>query len=224
MEEASRVTVSDPGSGLPAFLAHFDSLEFNSLLASHFHRFGPPFGSFLCFSVPVEGLPFLEGLFKAHGDFTSGFRGGIFLGNILIKLLCAVLVSLKDSFPNSLFEERLLEWRGVVRRISCCKSFSISAIRATGSGSYAARLCLETTFYSIRGTSFLCLEAISCSPTGSNAHPTVLSLSKPGLTARLEDPGLLGISKYPGPVIFRDVAAIFLTFEGWVRLFLSFIH
>ena len=45
----------------------------------------------------AEGLPLLEGLFKAHGDFTSGFRGGVFLGNILMELLCAVLISLKDS-------------------------------------------------------------------------------------------------------------------------------
>ena len=53
MEEAPEMAVSDPNSGLPAFLALFDSLEFNSLPTSHFHRFGPPFGSFLRFSVPV---------------------------------------------------------------------------------------------------------------------------------------------------------------------------
>ena len=78
------MTVSDPSSGLLAFLIRFDSLEFNSLLASHIHCFGPPFVSFLRFSVPAEGLPLLEGLFKTHGDFTSKFRGGMFLGNILI--------------------------------------------------------------------------------------------------------------------------------------------
>ena len=70
MEEAPRMTVSDPGLGLPAFLSHFDSLEFNSLLASHFHRFGPLLGNFLRFFVLVEGLPLLEGLFKTHEDFT----------------------------------------------------------------------------------------------------------------------------------------------------------
>ena len=106
--------VSDPSAGLPTFLVRFDLLKFNNLLASHFHRFGPPFGSFLCFSVPVEGLPLLEELFKVHEDFTSGFRGGIFLGNILMELLCVVLISLRDSCPDSLFEERILEWREVV--------------------------------------------------------------------------------------------------------------
>ena len=74
MEEALGVTVSDPGLGLPAFLSRFDSLEFNSLLASHFRSFGPPFGNFLRFFVLVKGLPLLEGLFKTHGDFTNGFR------------------------------------------------------------------------------------------------------------------------------------------------------
>ncbi|KAK9998356.1 hypothetical protein SO802_017959 [Lithocarpus litseifolius] len=115
MGEAPEVTASDPGSGLPTFLAHFDLLEFNSLPASHFHRFGPPFGNFLRFSVPMEGLPLLEGLFKIHGDFTSGFRGGVFLSNILMKLSCAVLISLRYSSLDSLFEEKLLEWRGVVQ-------------------------------------------------------------------------------------------------------------
>ena len=114
MGEASEVTVSDFGLGLPAFLARFDLLEFNSLPASHFHHLGPPFGDFLHFSVPVEGLSLLEGLFKTHGDFTNGFRGGVFLGNILTELLCAVLISLRDSSLDSLSEEKLLEWRGVV--------------------------------------------------------------------------------------------------------------
>ena len=31
-----------------------------------------------------------------------------------MELLCAVLISLRDSSPDSLYEERLLEWRGVV--------------------------------------------------------------------------------------------------------------
>ena len=47
MEEALEMAVSDPSLRLPAFLAHFDSLEFNSFPSSHFHHFGPPFASFL---------------------------------------------------------------------------------------------------------------------------------------------------------------------------------
>lgn len=65
----------------------------------------------------AEGLPLLEGLLRVHGDFTSRFRGDVFLGNILMKLLCVVLVSLKSTSLNSLSEERLLEWRGVVQNL-----------------------------------------------------------------------------------------------------------
>ena len=129
------MTVSNPDSGLPAFLARFDSLEFNSLPVSHFHCFRPLFGNFRRFSVPVEGLPLLEGLFKAHGDFTSGFGGGVFLGNILMKLLCPVIISLRDSSPNSLSEERLLEWRGVVQDLVEAKfnlSFLLEYLRSLG--------------------------------------------------------------------------------------------
>jgi len=42
MGEAPEVTVLDPDSRLPAFLARFDLLEFNSLPASHFYCFGAP--------------------------------------------------------------------------------------------------------------------------------------------------------------------------------------
>ena len=115
MGDVPGVAASDPDSRLSIFLACFDLLEFNSLPASHFHSFGSSYDSFLRFSMPVEGLLLLEGLLKRHGDFTSGFKGGVFLGKILMELLCAVLVSLRDSSIDSLSEEKLLEWRGVVQ-------------------------------------------------------------------------------------------------------------
>ena len=115
MGETPGVATLDPALRLPTFQARFDLLEFNSLPASHFHHFVSSYGSFLRFSVPKEDLPLLEGLFKRHGDFTSGFRGSVFLGNILIELLCAMLISLKDSSLDSLSEEKFLEWRGVVQ-------------------------------------------------------------------------------------------------------------
>lgn len=43
MGEALEMTASNPSSGLPAFLTSFDSLEFNSLPVSHFHRFWATF-------------------------------------------------------------------------------------------------------------------------------------------------------------------------------------
>ena len=125
MGEALKEPISDSWLGLPTFLGCFDLLEFNSLPASRFHHFGPPFGNFLCFVVPVEGLPLLKELFKVHEDFTSGFRGGVFLGNILMELLCAILISLRNSYPNSRSEERLLKWRGVVQDLMEAK-FNLS--------------------------------------------------------------------------------------------------
>lgn len=41
IEETPEMAILDPGSGLSTFLACFDSLEFYSLLASHFLRFAP---------------------------------------------------------------------------------------------------------------------------------------------------------------------------------------
>ena len=48
-----------------------------------------------------------------------------FLGNILMELLCAMLISLKDSSLDSLSEEKLLEWKGVVQDLLEAK-FSLS--------------------------------------------------------------------------------------------------
>ena len=42
-----------------------------------------------------------------------------------MELLCAVLISLKDSSLDSLFEEKLLEWKGVVQDLLEAK-FSLS--------------------------------------------------------------------------------------------------
>ena len=114
MGDVPGVATLDLDSRLSTFLARFDLMEFNSLPASHFYSFGSSYGSFLCFSVPIESLPLLESLLKSHRDFTSDFRGDVFLGNILMELLCAMLVSLRDSSVDSFSEEKLLEWRGVV--------------------------------------------------------------------------------------------------------------
>ena len=114
MGDTPGVAASDPDSRLSIFLACFDLLEFNSLPTSHFHSFGSSYSSFLHFPVLVKGLPLLERLLKSYGDSTNGFRGGVFLGNILMELLCAVLISLRDSSIDFLSEEKLLEWRGVV--------------------------------------------------------------------------------------------------------------
>ena len=65
----------------------------------------------------------------------------------------------------------LISWvlSSLRRRISCCKSFSISTIQAIRSSFCPMPLCLETASCSTRATLFLCLEVTSFSPTGSNA-------------------------------------------------------
>ena len=60
------------------------------------------------------------------------------------------------------------------RRTSCSRSFNIAVIRAMGSGSCLMCLCPNTTSYSTRSTSPLCLEATSFSPTGSEATGGIL--------------------------------------------------
>ena len=122
MEEAPEMADSNPSSRLPTFLARFDSLEYNSLPMSHFHHFGSPFSSFLWFSMPAEGLPLLKGLFKTHRDFTSGFRGGVFFGNILMELFFAMLISLRILMLKLLPLRKL--WLVLTRHCKIWKSRS----------------------------------------------------------------------------------------------------
>ena len=91
--------IVDPNVGLLAFLSRFDLLEFNNLPMGHFYHFGASYSRFFCFSVPTEGL--------------HSWRG-VFLGNILLELLCVVLISLKSTSLDSLPTKKLLEWKRVV--------------------------------------------------------------------------------------------------------------
>ena len=67
MGDVLGVAALDLDSRLSTFLARFDLMEFNSLPASHFYSSGSSYGSFLRYSMPVEGLPLLGSLLKSHG-------------------------------------------------------------------------------------------------------------------------------------------------------------
>ena len=68
MGDVPGMAALDLDSRLSTFLVGFDLMEFNSLPTSHFYSFGPSYGSFLRFSVPIEGLLLLESLLKSHGE------------------------------------------------------------------------------------------------------------------------------------------------------------
>ena len=117
----------------------------------------------------MEGLLLLEWLFKRHGDFTSGFRGGVFLGNILMELLCAVLISLKGSSLDSLSEEKLLEWREVVQELLEAKfslSFLLEHLRS-----------LAHTLFQRQASKSIDVEIAVAEETLARAHKTLQDLT-----------------------------------------------
>ena len=116
----------------------------------------------------MEGLPLLEGLFKRHGDFTNDFRGGVFLGNILMELLCAMLISLKDSSLDSFSKEKLLEWRGVVQDLLEAK-FSLSFL--------LEYLCsLAHTLFQRQASKSIDVEIAAVEEALAHAHKTLQDL------------------------------------------------
>jgi len=63
-----------------------------------------------------------------------------------MELLCAVLVSLRNSFVDSLSEERLLEWRGVVQDLLEAKfslSFFVLSLAPIGSHAISEAILQE---------------------------------------------------------------------------------
>ena len=77
--------------------------------------------------MPAEGLPLLKGLFKTHKDFTSRFRGGVFFGNILMELLCAVLISLRIDVEIVVVEEALARAHKALQDLKVKKQLVLSS-------------------------------------------------------------------------------------------------
>ena len=113
MGKAPGVVTSDPNSGLPAFLVASISWNSTAFLQAIFITLGLSMVTFCAFLCLWRVYHCWRGCSRSM-EILPMVREGVFLGNILMELLYAVLISLRDSSLDSLSEERLLEWRGVV--------------------------------------------------------------------------------------------------------------
>ena len=86
-------------SAVPAkvlgFFHAFDQVTVSKYRPQHFWVFGEGEANFYGYSVPREGIQFLEAMWKKYRNFISHFKLGIFVGGAMLTLLCCVLAQMR---------------------------------------------------------------------------------------------------------------------------------
>ena len=100
---------------IKAFLGRFKQDINNEHDAFHFYNFIGLSTRIHRFLVPSENVPLLEHLWTKHNDFIGQLTVGSIVVNPLLMILAVVLMDMQETSVNALTEERLFEWRDVVR-------------------------------------------------------------------------------------------------------------
>ena len=67
---------------------------------------------FYGYSVPRDGVQFLEAMWKNYGNFISHFKLVIFVGRAMLTLLCCVLAQMRNTNLEDVTEaKKILERR-----------------------------------------------------------------------------------------------------------------
>ena len=111
---SSSTTVPDLASEAASFFARFDLPETNDLDPSDFCGARAPYMDFHGFWVLGECITYLEEIYNSCRDFKQGFLFGRFAREHFLKLLGSVMNNIKHSFIDTVFAERILQWRVVV--------------------------------------------------------------------------------------------------------------
>uniref|UniRef100_A0A2N9I4R1 Uncharacterized protein n=1 Tax=Fagus sylvatica TaxID=28930 RepID=A0A2N9I4R1_FAGSY len=72
---------------------------------------------FYDYSVPRDGVQFLEAIWKKYGNFISNFKLGNFVGGAMLTLLCCVLAQMRNTNFDDVTEAKILEWKSVVQEL-----------------------------------------------------------------------------------------------------------
>ena len=108
---SSSATTSDSASEAIAFFIRFDKLKTNDLDPADFCGAGAPYVDFYGFWVLGECITHLKAVYNSHGDFMQGFCFGRSVREHFLKLLGSVMNEIKHNFIDTVFVERILQWR-----------------------------------------------------------------------------------------------------------------
>ena len=99
------------------FLARFDQPKVNDLGSADFWASGPPYVDFYGFRVPEDCVSHLVMIYSNRGNFMQEFRLGRSARENFLKMLRCVLNDIKHNFIDSVFAERILQWRAVIQEL-----------------------------------------------------------------------------------------------------------
>ena len=108
-------------SAVPAkilnFFHEFDRMIVSQYRPQHFWVFDEAEVDFYGYSVPHDGVQFLEAMWKKYGSFIMYFKLGIFVGGATLTLLCCVLAQMRNTNLEDVTETKILEWKSVVQEL-----------------------------------------------------------------------------------------------------------
>ena len=97
-----------------AFFVRFDQPEINDLDPIDFWTSSLPYVDFHGFRVPQNCVSHLEAVFSSREDFMQGFRLGRSTREHFLKLLGSIMNDIEHNFIDTVFSERILQWRVAV--------------------------------------------------------------------------------------------------------------
>uniref|UniRef100_A0A2N9FD49 Aminotransferase-like plant mobile domain-containing protein n=1 Tax=Fagus sylvatica TaxID=28930 RepID=A0A2N9FD49_FAGSY len=151
------VEISAVPAEILSFFQEFDRVAISRHRPQHFWIFDSAEVDFYDYSVPRDGVQFLEAIWKKYGNFISNFRLGNFVGGAMLTLLCCVLMQMRNTSledPRDMFgrrltaelkalEARVVAMRNAVTAIVPAHWHLTSAMRAAG------ELCNESALYGL---------------------------------------------------------------------------
>ena len=99
------------------FFCEFDRITVSQYRPQHFWVFDRAEIDFYGYSVPRDGVQFLEAMWKKYGNFITYFKLGIFVGGTMLTLLCCVLAQMRNTNLEDVTETKILEWKSIVQEL-----------------------------------------------------------------------------------------------------------
>jgi hypothetical protein len=111
------VQISTVPAEILDFFHEFDQITVSQYRPQHFWVFSGGEVDFYGYSVPCDGVQFLEVIWKKYGNFISHFKLGIFVGGAMLTLLCCVSAQMRNTNLEDVIETKILKWKSVVQEL-----------------------------------------------------------------------------------------------------------
>jgi hypothetical protein len=140
------VEISAVPAEILSFFQEFDRVTVSQYRPQHFWVFDRAEVDFYDYSVPRDGVQFLEAIWQKYGNFISNFKLGNFVGGAMLTLLCCVLMQMRNTNLEDVTETKILEWKSVVQELiqeGFLLDFVIDHLREVARDMFGRRLTTE---------------------------------------------------------------------------------